>query len=168
VADYPDEAVQRAAEVMLRQYETQYDAAHLTWRDFADDARAILDAALPALDGERDGVWARVRSYDVSVWPDDIECVDSSTWKLTVEYRGRGKWAVTRTGRVCLGSDGEWDWESIPSERQDEWLTAHRFPLAEALDLARRHAPDVKINGMTAAEVLERHRQRHPDGRCNA
>jgi hypothetical protein len=49
VADYPDEAVQRAAEVMLRQYETQYDAAHLTWRDFADDARAILGDAAPPL-----------------------------------------------------------------------------------------------------------------------
>jgi hypothetical protein len=48
MADYPDEAVQRAAEVMLRQYESQYDAPHLTWRDFADSAREILDAAAAA------------------------------------------------------------------------------------------------------------------------
>jgi hypothetical protein len=47
MADYPDEVVQRAAEVMLRQYETQYDAAHLTWRDFAASAREVLDAAFP-------------------------------------------------------------------------------------------------------------------------
>jgi hypothetical protein len=113
------------------------------------------------------GVFARPTSYDVSVWPPGTECMDSDTWKLTVEYRGRGKWAVMRH-RICLGSDGEWDWESIPSEREDEWLATHRFPLAEALDLARRHAPLVRINGMTAAEVLERHRQRHPDGRCDA
>jgi hypothetical protein len=45
VADYPGDAVQRAAEVMLRQYETQYEAAHLTWRDFEGSAREILDAA---------------------------------------------------------------------------------------------------------------------------
>ena len=49
MTDIPDEAVQRAAEVMFRQYESQYDAGHLTWRDFADDARAILEAALPSL-----------------------------------------------------------------------------------------------------------------------
>jgi hypothetical protein len=123
--------------------------------------------AAAVIDGERDGVWARVRSYDVSVWPDDIECMDSETWKIAVEYRSRGKWAVVRPGRVCLGSDGEWGWESIPSEREDEWLATHRFPLAEALDLARKHAPDVKINGMTATEVLARHRVRHPDGGCD-
>ena len=35
--DIPDEAVQRAAEVMFRQYESQYDVGQQTWRDFADD-----------------------------------------------------------------------------------------------------------------------------------
>jgi hypothetical protein len=47
--DYPDTAIQHAAEVMLRQYESQYSAEHLTWRDFAGDARAILDAVAPDL-----------------------------------------------------------------------------------------------------------------------
>jgi hypothetical protein len=47
--DLPDEAVQRAAGVMLSQYGSQYNASHLTWRDFADDARAVLEAAVPAL-----------------------------------------------------------------------------------------------------------------------
>ncbi len=42
-------AVQIVAEQMLRRYESEYNADHLTWRDFADDARADLDAALPAL-----------------------------------------------------------------------------------------------------------------------
>jgi len=45
----PDDAVQAAAEVMLRQYETEFSAPHLTWRDFADPAREILEAAAPAL-----------------------------------------------------------------------------------------------------------------------
>ena len=112
-------------------------------------------------------VYARVTSYDVSIWPDEIECMDSETWKLNVEYRGHGKWAVTRNGRTCLSAAGEWDWESLPSERTDEWLALHRFPLEEALALARQHAPDVKINDMTATEVLARHRARHPDGNCH-
>ena len=33
----------------LRQYESQYEAGHLTWRDFASDAQAVLGAALGAL-----------------------------------------------------------------------------------------------------------------------
>lgn len=111
-------------------------------------------------------IYARARSYEVSVWPDDIECMDSGTWKLTVEYRGGGLWAVLRGG-ACLGSDGQWDWEPLPSSREDEWLATHRFPLDAALDLARKHAPGVTVNGMTAVEVLARHRERHPDGNCH-
>jgi hypothetical protein len=116
------------------------------------------------IDGS-DGVWCKVTSYDVSVWPPGEECMDSETWKLTVEYRGRDRWAVTRGGmRTCLNASGEWDYEIRPSEREDDWLTTHRFPLGEALELARQHAPLVMINGMTAAEVFERHQQKHPDG----
>jgi hypothetical protein len=48
VADIPPAAVQAAAEVMLRQYESQYEAGHLTWRGFEDDARQILEAAREA------------------------------------------------------------------------------------------------------------------------
>jgi len=36
--------IQAAAEVLLRQYGGQYPVGHLTWRDFAGDAQAILDA----------------------------------------------------------------------------------------------------------------------------
>ncbi len=110
--------------------------------------------------------YTRPAQYEVSVWPPDIECIDSDTWKITVEYRGNGKWAVTQGGHVCLGNDDEWSWESIPSERTEEWLAMHRFALEDALELARRHAGRVTINGMTAVEVLEHHQRRHPDGRC--
>jgi len=47
--DVPDEAVQAVAERMFRRYESEYDASHLTWQDFADDARAGLEAAAPIL-----------------------------------------------------------------------------------------------------------------------
>jgi len=40
--------IQAAAEVLWRQYESQYNADHLSWRDFADDAQAILDAVTAA------------------------------------------------------------------------------------------------------------------------
>ena len=43
--DIPQEAVRLAAEVRLRQYGSEYSSAHLTWRDFADEAREVLEAA---------------------------------------------------------------------------------------------------------------------------
>lgn len=107
--------------------------------------------------------YVRPAKYEVSVWPDGIECIDSATWKLDVEYRGRGLWAVSRMS-MCLSSAGEWDWEMRPSDREDDWLATHRFPLDEALELARQYAPSVTINGVTAAEVLARHREKHPEG----
>jgi hypothetical protein len=77
---------------------------------------------------------------------------------ITVAYRGDGLWAVCRM-RECLGADGEWDWESRPSEREAEWLATHRFDLDTALDLARREAPNVTVNGFTVADVLARGRR---------
>lgn len=47
--EIPAAAVHAAAEVLERQYDSQYDGSHLTWRDFADEAREVLAAALPHL-----------------------------------------------------------------------------------------------------------------------
>jgi hypothetical protein len=41
-----DAMVEAAAEVLLHDYGLQYDAGHLTWRDFEDLARRALEAAL--------------------------------------------------------------------------------------------------------------------------
>ena len=107
-------------------------------------------------------VYVRPTQYDVSVFPDAMRedpssALDADTWKITVEYRGAGTWAVCHMGR-CLGISGEWDREPRPSSREDPWLEDHRFPLKCALDLAWEHAPKIRINGMTALEILERHR----------
>lgn len=60
MSDLPAEAVQAAAEVRLRQYESEYDAARLTWRDFATDMTEVLEAAAPHLAAaER----ARIRQF---------------------------------------------------------------------------------------------------------
>lgn len=48
-----DAAVQAVAEQMLARYDKEFDASHLTWRDFADDARADLTVALPLLGDSR-------------------------------------------------------------------------------------------------------------------
>jgi len=95
----------------------------------------------------------RPTTYEVSCLPQDHP--DGFSWALRVEYRGRGKWAVLRSGKRCLSSTGEWDWESIPSEREDDWLATHRFDLDTALRLAQEAAPHVVVNGLTPAGLLE-------------
>ena len=96
-------------------------------------------------------VAVRPTEYAVCALPEDN--VDAMHFTITVAYRGRGRWAVVRHG-YCLGVDGEWDYESLPSERADEWLAAHRFDLDDALRLATEHAPKVTVNGWTVAAIL--------------
>jgi hypothetical protein len=99
-------------------------------------------------------VHARPTAYMVSVWPEGGETVNTGSFSITVEFRGQGRWAVLHGG-LCLGTDGEWDFERSPSNRDDGWLETHRFTLAGALALAREHAPRISLMGKTAVEVLE-------------
>lgn len=98
--------------------------------------------------------------YTVNAIPDGVDEADRSLFEIKVEWRGRDRWAVTRPGRRCLGTDGEWDWESLPSERTDDWLATHRFDLDTALRLAREAAPRVTVNGWTVAQVIADEQQR--------
>jgi hypothetical protein len=89
--------------------------------------------------------------FDVSCLP--LDDINAHGFTLTVEYRGRGKWAVLNS-RWCLSSTGEWEWESIPSEREDDWLETHRFDLETAQRLAVEAAPKMVCNGWTVADAL--------------
>jgi hypothetical protein len=55
--------------------------------------------------------------------------------------------------RQCLSIDGQWHFEPSPSNRDDDWLTAHRFDLDTALSMAREAALNVRCNGASAREV---------------
>ncbi|MET9953531.1 hypothetical protein ABZ135_18540 [Streptomyces sp. NPDC006339] len=91
--------------------------------------------------------------YEVSVLPfDDI---NRGSFTISVEARGEGRWAVSRH-RQCLDANGNWSWESIPSERTDDWLAQHRFDLDTALSLARKAAPHLVVNGHTALDAYHR------------
>jgi hypothetical protein len=96
----------------------------------------------------------RVTQYTVSLLPESYG--EYYHWIVTVEYRGKGKWAVLHFS-FCLGSDGGWDYEPSPSNREDDWLATHRFDEETALALAREHAPKVSVNGLTPAGILARH-----------
>lgn len=96
-------------------------------------------------------IFESATEYTVSCIPEDN--INRPVFEITVAYRGNGRWAVCRL-RQCLGSDGQWDYESIPSERTDEWLATHRFDLETALKLAREAAPKIRTNGASVADVL--------------
>jgi hypothetical protein len=75
-------------------------------------------------------------------------------WSLTVEDTGRG-WAVRERGMFAYDANGEKDPEPIPSERDEEHFARYRHTLPDALALAARLLPTLRINGMTAAEVAD-------------
>jgi hypothetical protein len=93
----------------------------------------------------------RATQYAVNCLPEDG--IDSHVFEITVEYRGHARWAVTRHSQ-CLDSDGNWDYEIRPSEREDDWLDTHRFDLDTALKLAKEHALLVTVNGITVTDAL--------------
>ncbi|GAA4225990.1 hypothetical protein GCM10022254_09400 [Actinomadura meridiana] len=95
----------------------------------------------------------RTTRYEVSCLPPDN--IDAFHFTITVEWRGGDLWAVLRYGE-CLGTDGKWDYEPRPSNREDDWLDAHRFDLDTALKLAQEEAPKITVNGQTVADVLRR------------
>jgi hypothetical protein len=103
-------------------------------------------------------------SYLVTAWPEgEDDHPDAHHWCVTVQYRGPGKWAVLQGdsgSKFCLGTDGEWDYEPSPSNREDDWLATHRFDLERALELAREHAPKIRINNFTTLDCIAWHRER--------
>lgn len=97
----------------------------------------------------------QVTKYTISVFAegDDPEGhIGLSSWALEVAYRGRNLWAVLHQG-YCLSKDGSWDYEPSVTNREDDYLAMHRFNLSEALERARKAAPEVTVNGWTAAEL---------------
>lgn len=95
--------------------------------------------------------YATPTQYTVTLVPETD--INAPFYEITVDYRGHGQWAIVRH-KQCMNGEGEWSWESIPSEREDEWLAEHRFDLDTALRLAKEAAPKVTVNGITAVEAL--------------
>ncbi|WP_372412511.1 hypothetical protein [Streptomyces luteireticuli] len=104
----------------------------------------------------------RVTQYTVTSLPEDLP--EAFAFDITVEYRGCGRWAVKWSG-MCLGTDGEWEREPRPSEREEDWLAAHRFDEQTALRLARQAVPHLMVNGCTAADLVRLHAQRQDRNR---
>lgn len=50
--------------------------------------------------------------------------------EITVEYRGGGKWIV-RDGPSCLARDNQWEYEPLPSNRDEAFIARTRFDILE-------------------------------------
>ena len=63
---------------------------------------------------------------------------------ITVSWRGGDRWAVCRGTTspqwVWCEADGDWEWEPLPSSREDDFLARTRYGLDEALAIGRRLA----------------------------
>jgi hypothetical protein len=93
----------------------------------------------------------RITEVTVCALPEDH--IEHDAYALRVQWRGGETHAVTRMRR-CLGTDGEWDFEPSPSNRDDDWIATHRFGYDEALRLAVEAAPHVKVSGHSVADAL--------------
>lgn len=75
--------------------------------------------------------------------PLSLKYDDMDTYNLTIEWRDVDRWAICRIGCQCWnGSD--WEYESSPSNREDDFLKRCRFPLSEAIDRAAAAAASVR------------------------
>lgn len=98
----------------------------------------------------------RTTAYTVSAVPEDVG-TEAHLWDVTVEYRGKGRWAVKHLSS-CYDAEGIPDWEPIPSSREDDWLDRFRFSdVDQALAVARKVAVELSVNGWTAARYLAEH-----------
>lgn len=91
--------------------------------------------------------WSKPTTFTVCAVPEDVQ--EWYVFAVTVEETAPDRWAVRRSKR-CLNADGDWEWESIPSEREDEFLARCRFDLDTALDMAKAAASGITVNGVTA------------------
>lgn len=80
---------------------------------------------------------------------------DEYLFSVSIEERSKDRWAVVRHG-FCYDIDGNGEYESIPSERADEFKGRFRFDFDTAFQLAQRLAPTITVNGHTVAEALAR------------
>jgi hypothetical protein len=98
-------------------------------------------------------VTVRPSSYEVTAYPyqDDYRC----DWVITVARRGTDNWTVLRPGGGCWNRRTKmWDYEPMPVNRTAEFKRTHRFPLEDALDIARREALQLTVVGMTLSQAI--------------
>jgi hypothetical protein len=82
-----------------------------------------------------------------------------SAWSITVARRAEGKWAVVGNTGI-LNKSGSWEHEKLPSARTEKFIARTRFSLPVAVELAKKAAESVTINGLTPDGYIKWNRAR--------
>lgn len=90
-----------------------------------------------------------------------VSCIPTeSHWGVFVDFRGHRDgidWYSVTDGFKppdTLDRKGKWSQESRPSMYSTSWRKARQFELDEAIEIAKKYAPEVKINGFTVADGI--------------
>lgn len=111
------------ASLIRAAYKQGVDAATAQLSALQDEVERLRADAPPA------GVV--VSSYRVG------NSIDAARVERVMQIEGPDKWAVRLHGR-CLNTAGQWEWEPMPSSRDDDFLGRCRFDTAHAaIDQAR-------------------------------
>lgn len=86
------------------------------------------------------------------LWSESGAC----SFILYVEWRSEGKYAVVDDLRSSYNREGERQRESLPSSRTEEYLQSYRFSKEEALQVAARVLPQLRLRTWTVEEFIER------------
>lgn len=88
-----------------------------------------------------------VSSFYITALPADvIEYCPSDAYHFNVEIvrREQGRWAVMHRG-FCYDAELNEEYESIPSSRTNKFKKKYRHPLKDAIRIAFRIAPTIKL-----------------------
>ena len=116
---------------------------------FEEDDSVVECSICKLVEPERTNIVAD--GFTVSLFPPGHDYYRDCS--VSVASRGKGMWAVVCFASV-LSRKGKWVYEPMPSSRTPAWVKNHRFGLQEAIELARKHAGTMEINGRSVEEIL--------------
>lgn len=96
--------------------------------------------------------------FQFPVFPEGHESWDIAAETVTVAKRGDDRWAVLTRG-FCHDVDGNGEYESIPSERTDEFKQRFRHDLDTAVRIAREVVAPAVREEWEARLALRRRRE---------
>ncbi len=144
-------AVGEALETLLRRMATFYVGTASGWPRGTEPLQSLVHTILGRVPAAPDGtttVDVRPTRYEVTCLP--LYHPDYDAYRVVVEDCGSGIWVI-RHDRFCLAHNGEWEVE--PAVDSNGWLGGHGYDRDDALRLAKAAAPNVVVDGRTAAAV---------------
>lgn len=81
------------------------------------------------------------KATEFTVWrPPESDEYFGQHYNITVEYRGRGRWAICQSSFVYSKSSKAFIYSPMPSSRTEEHLDDTRFTFAKAIKIAEQLA----------------------------